>query len=173
MTPSLTHPFTFGDDVDVAAPPPERPPWVREHPAPWWFHLLSRWFPDRCREIPEAVNPDRIVLRQFAIVKRYCYLQQFASSEDARFMHSHQWRRVFALGLWGSYTEQRHNIKRLVVAPYFYTMGRDVVHHVQDPSPGHTSIFFGVFRDDDLKQYFETGRGIPWEQHIQKMVKRI
>ena len=172
-----THPLwrkgpglVFGDDVEVTAAPPEQ---RREYPAPWWFRLAQRFFPGRCREIPEAIHPERIVLRQFAIVKRYCYLQQFASSEDPCYMHSHQWRRTFALGLWGSYTEQRLNVKRRKVAPYAYTMGRDVIHHVQDPSPGHTSLFVGLFRDDDLKFYFHIARRIPWQAHIRKMVKRI
>jgi hypothetical protein len=146
---------------------------VKEHPAPWWYNILNWLFPDRCREIPEAVNPDRFVLRQFAIVKRYVYLQQFASSEDAQWMHSHQWRRTFAIGLWGSYTEVRHGIRRRVRAPYFYTMGPDVVHRVEDPSPGHTSIFVGLFRDDSLKRYFPSDGGMPWEEHIKVKVKRI
>lgn len=147
----------------------------REHPAPWWYRLLARLFPGRVREIPEAVNPDRIVLRQFAIIKRYVYLQQFASSEDPRWMHSHQWRRTIAIGLWGRYTERRHNVYRTVRAPYLYTMGADVVHHVQDPSPGHTSIFVGLWRDDDLKFYFPTvpRERVPWEQHIKVKVVRI
>lgn len=143
-----------------------------EHPAPWWFRALARAFPERCREIPEAVNPNRVVLRQFAIWKRHVYLQQFASSEDPRWFHSHQWKRTIAIGLWGSYTEERHNVSRRVSAPYFYTMGPDVIHHVQNPSRGHTSIFVGLWRDDDLKRYFRLA-GVPWYQHIRKMVKRI
>jgi len=146
-----------------------------EHPAPWWYRLAARFFPDRCREIPEAVNPGRIVLRQFALVKRYVYLQQFAGSEDVRWMHSHQWHRTFALGLWGSYTERRlgGRYERLVQAPYAYTMGRDVVHQVLRPSPGHTSIFVGLWRNDDLKQYHRRDQGVRWEDHIQVMVARI
>lgn len=166
------------------------------HPKPNWYSVLELLFPSRCREIPEAQNPDRIVLRQFAIVKRYVYLQQFASSEDERFMHSHQWRRTFAVGLRGSYTEcriageprQRH-------APYFYTMDDSVVHHVQNPSPDHLSLFIGIGRDDDLKHYYgspETKSKVPsdvaaggfaylrpvtrrsrWEDHVSKMVARI
>lgn len=143
------------------------------HPAPWWYRLAERWFPDRCREIPEAQHPDRIVLRQFALVKRYVYLQQFASSEAFDWMHSHQWHRTIALGLWGSYTERRHNIARKVRAPYLYTMGVDVVHQVILPSRGHTSIFVGLWRDDDLKQYFRRGAGVPWEKHIKVKVKRV
>lgn len=148
---------------------------MKEHPKPWWYRLAERYFPERCREIPEAVNPDRIVLRQFAIVKRHVYLQQFASSEDSCWMHSHQWRRTFALGLWGHYTERRLGgmFERSVRAPYFYTMNHDVVHHVRFPSPGHTSIFVGLWRDDDLKHYYPTGRAVFWPAHIRKFVKRI
>lgn len=146
---------------------------MKEHPKPWWYRLAERWVPDRCREIPEAQNPNRIVLRQVAIIKRYLYLQQFASSEDIRYMHSHQWRRTFALGLWGSYTEQRLNIARRIKAPYFYTMGSDVVHHVIWPSKGHTSLFLGLWRDDNMKYYFKVGQGIPWDLHIKVKVKRI
>lgn len=142
-------------------------------PKPWWYKLAERLVPDRCREIPEAVNPDRIVLRQVALVKRYVYLQQFASGEDPNWMHSHQWRRTFALGLWGAYIERRLNVRRVVRAPYFYTMGVDVVHQVTDPTRGHTSIFVGLGRNDDFKFYFRTGQGVPWEDHIQVKVKRI
>ncbi len=147
-----------------------------EHPKTWWYKMAERLAPDRCREIPEAVNPDRIVLRQVAIIKRYLYLQQFASSEDMGYMHSHQWLRVFALGLWGSYTEKRlAGRARRRQAPYFYIMGADVVHHVQLPSAGHTSLFLGLWRDDDLKHYFPAhapGKRL-WSDHIRVMVKRI
>ncbi len=146
---------------------------MTHHPQPWWYRLAARLCPDRCREIPEAVNPDRIVLRQVALVKRYVYLQQFASGEDPRWMHSHQWHRTIALGLFGSYTERRHNVARLVRAPYLYTMGPDVIHQVIDPSPGHTSIFVGLWRDDSMKFYFERGAGVFWEDHIKVKVKRI
>jgi len=147
---------------------------AKEHPAPWWYRLAECWFPDRCREIPEAVNPDRIVLRQFALVKRYAYLQQFASSEDSSWMHSHQWLRTIAIGLWGSYTERRiAGWARRVCAPYLYTMDAGVVHHVLHPSLGHTSIFIGLWRNDDLKKYYFSDQGVPWEEHIKVKVKRI
>lgn len=146
-----------------------------EHPAPWWYRLLSRWFPGRCREIPEARNPDRIVLRQFAIIKKYVYLQQFASSEDHRWMHSHQWHYAIAIGLWGSYLERRlgGRFMKWRMAPYIYTMGHDVVHHVQRPSRGHTALFIGLFRDDDLKRYYPTNGSRHWARHILKQVARI
>lgn len=149
---------------------------VIQHPAPWWYRLASKYAPERCREIPEAVNPDRIVLRQVALVGRYLYLQQFASSEDMGWMHSHQWRRMFALGLWGSYTECRlAGPPRRRQAPYLYTMGASVIHHVLCPSAGHTSLFLGLWRDDDLKHYYPApapGRRL-WADHIKVMVKRI
>lgn len=170
-----------------------------DHPAPWWFLLAMRFFPERCREIPEAVNPDRIVLRQVALWFRHVYLQQFASSEDPRYMHSHQWLHTIAIGLWGKYEEHRIAGPMCVRrAPYFYTMDASVVHHVQNPSPGHTSIFIGLFRDDDLKHYYGAPRTSVnlkmlrvigdgtyaqdpgpltfrklWSDHIQKLVKRI
>lgn len=145
-----------------------------EHPAPWWYRLAERLCPDRCREIPEAVNPERIVLRQVALVKRYVYLQQFASGEDPRWMHSHQWYRTIAIGLWGGYTERRlARPPRKRQAPYLYTMNDSVVHHVLAPQPGHTAIFIGLWRNDDLKHYFPAHAGVPWDEHIQVMVKRI
>lgn len=146
---------------------------MSHHPAPWWYRLAERLAPDRCREIPEATDPTRVVLRQVALIKRYLYVQQFASGENPEWMHSHQWLRTFALGLWGGYRERRHNISRWVSAPYAYTMGVDVIHQVIDPTPGHTSLFLGLFRNDDLKQYFRTHQGTPWEDHIQVKVKRI
>lgn len=161
-----------------------------EHPAPWWYRLAEWLAPGRCREIPEAVNPDRIVLRQVALVSRSIYLQQFASSEDPRFMHSHQWRRTIAIGLWGRYRERRiAGPARVRRAPYAYTMDASIVHHVQDPTPGHTSVFIGLGRDDDLKHYYGTPETKPegwsvagehprtfrrlWSDHIQRFVKRI
>lgn len=149
---------------------------MTHHPAPWWYRLCSKYFPDRCREIPEAQNPDLIVLRQVALVLRHVYLQQFASSEDPRWMHSHQWHRTIALGLWGSYVEVRPagptTMRR---APYLYTMDASVIHHVVSPAPGHTSIFVGLWRDDDLKHYFPypPAERRLWSDHIKKMVKRI
>lgn len=154
---------------------------MKHNPAPWWYRAAERICPGRCREIPEAQSPDRIVLRQVALVKRYAYLQQFASSEDANWMHSHQWLYTFALGLWGGYIEWRrtpsgalHARKR--TAPYAYWMDDTVVHQVLAPAPGHTSIFIGLFRDDDLKYYHHThGTHAPrlWSDHIKVMVKRI
>ena len=139
------------------------------HPQPWWYHVAARYFPDRCREIPEARNPERIVLRQFALIKRYAYLQQFASSEDPGWAHSHQWRYTVALGLWGSYTETRlAGWARRRCAPYLFWMDATVIHQVSVPSVGHTSIFIGLFRDDDLKHYYPVpaiGRK-HWEAHI-------
>ncbi len=146
-----------------------------EHPAPWWYRLAEKVMPERCREIPEAQNPERIVLRQVALWKRHIYLQQFASGEDPEWMHSHQWHRTIAIGLWGHYVEHRHAGPTIWRgAPYFYTMDASVVHHVLGVSPGHTSIFIGLWRDDDLKHYYPASpeRRL-WSDHIKVMVKRI
>lgn len=148
----------------------------QQHPAPWWYRLAERICPGRCREIPEAVNPDRIVLRQVALWKRHVYLQQFASSEDERFQHSHQWHRTIAIGLWGGYWERRAaGLVRRRQAPYLYTMDASVIHHVLRPEAGHTSVFIGLWRDDDLKHYFPfPAQGARlWSDHIKVMVKRI
>lgn len=151
-------------------------PRVEVYSAPWWFRLAMRWFPDRCREVPEAVNPDRIVMRQFALIRRHLYLQNFSSSEDARFMHSHQWRWTVALGLWGGYIERRlgGNWRKCRRAPYFYVMGHDVIHHVTNPSPGHTSLFLGIGPIHGVpKEYFRTGSGVAWTEHIMRKVKEV
>lgn len=156
---------------------------MTEHPAPWWYCLAERALPERCREIPEAQNPERIVLRQVALISRHLYLQQFASSEDASWMHSHQWHFTIALGLWGSYTEWRPGAApRERIAPYLYWMDESVIHHVQAPSEGHTSLFLGLWRDDGLKYYhgvegrlrrYRTGVSRLWSDHVIKQVKRI
>lgn len=163
---------------------------MTQHPRPWWYRLALRLCPSRCREIPEAVNPDRVVLRQVAIWLRHVYIQQFASSEDPRYMHSHQWHRTIALGLWGSYAEERiAGPVKMRHSPYCYTMGADVVHHALHPSEGHTSIFIGLWRDDSLKHYYgapitlkpdgigplldPTTERREWQDHIQVMVERI
>lgn len=147
----------------------------QHHPRPWWYRLALRLCPARCREIPEAQNPERIVLRQVALIGRYLYLQQFASGEDPSWMHSHQWHRTIALGLWGSYLERRlAGPARWRRAPYFYTMDASAIHHVLAPSQGHTSLFLGLWRDDDLKHYYpaEPARRL-WSDHIKVMVARI
>lgn len=162
------------------------------NPRPWWYRLALRLVPGRCREIPEARNPERIVLRQVALVKRYVYLQQFASSEDPRYMHSHPYRLMIAIGLWGMYVEHRiagrSHVRR---APYLYVMDGGHVHHVQQPSRGHTSIFIGIGRAADGEIGDKRYYGVPrqtyatddykavatwwrsWQDHIVKQVKRI
>lgn len=165
------------------------------HGRPWWYSLLLRIAPSRCREIPEAQNPDRIVLRQFALVKRYAYLQQFASGEDPHYMHSHPYRWMLALGLWGGYTEHRiAGASRRRMAPYLYAMDGGHVHHVQDVTPGHTSIFAGWGRAADGERGDKHYYGVPadttdgggtaathlpitrrslWSKHIKVKVARI
>lgn len=164
-------------------------------PPPWWFRWANYLLPERCREVPCPTQPERIMLRQFALWKRYAYLQQFACSEELNWMHSHQWRRVWAFVLWGGYVERRlGEAARNRRAPAVYTMDHRVAHHIQYPTPGHTSLFVGLWRDDDLKGYFPTFWQVgltggllglewerqhsrawrkPWESHIQKLVKRI
>ena len=146
-----------------------------QHPKPWWFRLAERLIPSRCREIPEAQNPERILLRQVVLVSRKVYLQQFASGEDPRFMHRHEFRRSIVLGLWGGYSERRLlSPARTVKAPYAYTMGPDVVHQVTDPSPGHTSILIGWDRVQE-RHYFDAAEphSWHWSEHVKKQVKRI
>ncbi len=220
----------FGRALAEAAP---------HHPRPWWYRVALKVAPGRCREIPEAQNPDRIVLRQVALVKNrrelqlHClaklkaatelghepylhqrvrivfwrgacwlahacnvYLQQFASDEDPNFMHSHPYKRMFALGFWGAYTEHRiAGISRRRKAPYAYSMDGGHVHHVQEVTPGHTSIFIGLGRAIDGtigdKHYYGVPEAIQcteahdvvgcsprtrrkiWSSHIKAMVKRI
>ena len=148
------------------------------HPKPRWFKFLESRFPERCREIPEAIEPDKILLRQFAIIKGHVYLQQFASGENPLYFHSHPWRRgTIAIGLRGSVMDQnlvgfwRH---RVVKAPYFRFMGPNTVHNTTDPSPNHMSIFIGLGKKTDAKGYWnEPAEPAHWEKHIQKKVKRL
>ncbi len=72
-------------------------------PRPWWYSLALRIAPGRCREIPEAQNPDRIILRQVALVKNRRELQLlaltkilFASGWRERFWRSVLWLASFA-----------------------------------------------------------------------------
>lgn len=148
------------------------------HPPTWWYRLLSRWFPNRCREIPEATDPSgkQVLLRQFAIVKKYVYLQQFASSEHPLFYHRHGWRWIFVFVLWGSYFERRlggwKTTYRGSAGPEFYVMNQNVVHQVHNPSPGHTSIAIGLFRDGE-RVYFEEPTPIQWRDHVRVRVKEL
>lgn len=106
-------------------------------------------------------------------------------------MHSHPATIMIVIGLWGRYTEQRiagAPIERK--SPYLYTLDRGHVHHVQQPTAGHTSLFlmFGVQHDDPIgdKRYFgapvtvgeydgwgPTTLTRPWRLHIKKKVARI
>lgn len=152
------------------------------HPPTWWFKVLSRIFPERCREIPEAketheqTNP-RILLRQFAIIKERAYLQQFASGEDTEYFHTHPWDKgTIAIGLWGNLTERLSvgawPVKKFF-APYFRYMSPNMVHQTIFPSKGHTSIFIGLGKKTDEKYYYTLQPGIHWTKHIKKVVKRI
>lgn len=135
-----------------------------QHPPTWWFRLLAWLWPSRCREIPHPRQPTwpdgspRILLRQFSIRLGHWYLQQFACNEDEK-LHSHPYRFMIALGLWGGYLEERAAGRpRRKSAPYFYTMDDTVTHHVRDVRPGHTALFLGFGRapdgDDADKHYF-------------------
>lgn len=141
---------------------------------PWWFRLAERIVPSRVREIPEANNPDRIVLRQVAIVRQHVYLHGFASGEDPDWFHSHQWRWLAAIVLWGSYTERRVNICRRVRAPHAYVMGPSTVHQVTEPR-SHCSLVIGWGRDESLRRYFHRDAlaGVPWTEHVKKQVRRL
>lgn len=149
---------------------------MKHHPAPLWFRFLSWLFPSRCREIPEATDPGRILLRQFAIIPRVCYLQQFASGENPDFYHRHEFARAHALVLSGSYTESRPGQQpRRVHAPAYYSMDRSVRHRVTDPSARHTSIFFGWKRVGERGYFhrYALSTEIPWQKHVKQQVKRI
>lgn len=176
-------------------PEADNPTWCEHRNPVTHGDVESRRFPAGtvgiCRQ---CGAPPRILLRQVSIWKRHWYLQQFACSEDPRFMHSHPAKFMIVIGLWGSYTEQRiagAPIKRS--APYVYTMDAGHVHHVQKPGRGHTSLFlmFGVQHDAEVgdKMYFgapvdtdSTGVVQPeqpttltrhWKQHIRRKVARI
>ena len=162
---------------------------MTHHPAPNWFKVLAALFPGRCREIPEATDPGRVLLRQFAIVKRVCYLQQFASGENPNYYHRHEFQRMLVIVLRGSYIERRPGAPdRLVIGPCVYTMDDRIVHQVDEPSASHTSIFLGLRRRGE-RTYFRRGRArigvagrvasildltpIDWRAHVKRQVERI
>ena len=144
-------------------------------PKPWWYRAAERLIPSRCREVPEAQDPDRILLRQVALWKKHVYLQQFASGEDPRWMHSHPWRYCLAIGLWGGYRELRLTGPwRNRRAPYFFVLDNRDIHNVTFPSRGHTSIFIGLGEKTDNKHYFDSNPvTIHWTKHIKRKVKRL
>jgi hypothetical protein len=148
-----------------------------QHPKTWWFKLLERVFPSRCREVPEATNPDQVLIRQFAIWKGRVYLQQFASSENPEWHHSHPWKYgTVAIGLWGSVQDThlgndwRTKRKR---APYLSVYGPTTIHQSTDPSPGHTSIFIGLGEKRDSEKHYFRAERKPWREHILRLVKRL
>jgi hypothetical protein len=145
---------------------------------PWWYKLAERIVPGRCREIPEAREPDQILLRQVALISRRVYLQQFASAEDHRYYHRHEGP-VLCIGLWGSYVDvelKRRKmgitlILRRICAPYIRYMPADYWHHVERPR-NQCSIFV-VLRRQRERYYTEGGRSWPWKEHVKKQVERI
>lgn len=150
---------------------------IGHHPELWWFKLAKRLLPDRCREVPEATDPGRVLLRQLAIVKEHCYLQQFASGENCDYHHSHPWSLgTIAIGVSGAVGEERlagPNRIRRYYAPYFRYMPPEFIHNTFAPSAGHTSIFIGLGRKTDDKHYFSIASKKHWRDHIKKLVKRI
>jgi len=152
-------------------------PMVYEYDAPWWWAVVTKWFPERCREVPRAEDPEVLLLRQFAIVKKYIYLQQFASAESYDWYHSHPWSwGTIAIGLWGVIGEEtiggvrrHHSFK----APYFRYMGQQWVHRSFPMSPGHTSIFIGLGRKTNEKGYYRRPEYRHWTEHVEKVVNRI
>lgn len=149
------------------------------NPALWWYILLAKWFPNRVREIPEARDPEQILIRQFAIIKERAYLQQFACSENHNWHHSHPWKwGTIAIGLSGSVTDHKYGMKHLekrYKAPYIRYMGPAHIHRTSDPSPNHTSIFLGLGPKTDEKYYYQNppSNQRHWTKHIKKVVKRI
>jgi hypothetical protein len=153
----------------------KREGWV--YPKTWWYKLAARCIPSRCREIPEARNPDRILLRQVALIKGHCYLQQFASHEDPMWMHSHPWTHgTIAIGLWGGLQEHIFGgvrVQRKWRAPYARYMGPNYVHSTDPLGPGHTSIFIGLGRKTDEKYYHRVAGRVHWTTHIKRKVVRL
>lgn len=152
-----------------------------QHPKTFWYKILEKYFPSRCREVPEATEPNKILIRQFAIWKGRIYLQQFASGENPAWLHSHPWKKgTIAIGLWGSVVDCQvpgADQVRLYKAPYIRLMGPNHYHQTLDPSKGHTSIFIGLGEKTDFKYYLPKMEVFNlrkhWTTHIQKLVKRI
>jgi hypothetical protein len=143
------------------------------HPAPWWYRLAARLLPSRVREIPDARDPSRVLLRQVAIIKRRVYLQGFASHEDRRFYHSHG-APLLVIGIWGGYVERRPgDVDTLHEAPYAYTMGADELHAVDAPSPGHTSIAVYAGEPDRMHVPVDGGPAVHWTEHVRRRVVRL
>ena len=148
-------------------------PKLEGHPARWWYRLAERIMPQRCREIPEARAPWRTLLRQVAIVRRWVYLQGFASGESRRWYHAHG-RKLLVIGLRGSYTEHRPgrpSVRRS--APYAHTMGVHELHRVSAPSEDHCSIAVFFTRGE---RYYVSANGRErrrWQEHTIARVARV
>lgn len=164
------------NSVRIKAPIPE--PY---HPAPWWYRLAARVVPSRVREIPDARDPSRVLLRQVAIVKRRVYLQGFASHEDRGFYHSHG-APLIVIGLWGAYTEWRpgrswptlySHVVRRRAAPYVYAMSGGALHRVAAPAPGHTSIAIYLGEPDRWHYSERDGSAVHWTEHVRRKVVRL
>ena len=150
------------------------------YPKTWWFKLCEKVIPSRCREIPEATDPNQILLRQVAIWREHIYLQQFASSENLDFYHTHPWSHgTIAIGLYGKLAEWLPSgpiYRKIWKAPYFRYMGPQFLHSSAPFGPGHTSVFIGLGKKTNRKYYHaasDAEASIHWEDHIIKKVKRL
>lgn len=136
---------------------------------------LENLFPGRYREIPLAENPDKILIKQLAVLKKHVYLQSFVNGEGDDFVHSHSWKYgTIAVGLLGRVTDYNlgTNETKTIKAPYFRYMPPSTLHSTNNPV-NHLSIFIGLGQKiDDLKGYVAKNK-IPWNQHIKKFVKRL
>lgn len=141
------------------------------HDAPWWYRLAARVLPSRCREVPEARNPERTLLRQAALVLRWAYLQGFASGEDPEWYHGHG-RWLLVVGLWGGYTEHRPGQPpQRRRAPYAFVMAPGELHAVDTPTRGHTSL--AVFLSKGQRFYVRRSDVRGWRDHVRKEVACI
>lgn len=146
-------------------------------PAPVWYRLARALLPSRCREVPEAQDPDTVLLRQFAIWRGRAYLQQFASAEHPDWYHTHPWTAgTLAIGLSGGLREWVYCgpvQTREFRAPYLRYMGPDHIHRSAPTGPGHTSIFVGFGRKTDHKYYLRAAKPVHWASHVMRQVKRL
>lgn len=141
-----------------------------------WFDIAKKLLPSRCREVPLATDPSRILLRQCALWKKRVYLQQFMCSEEQGWFHSHPWRRgTIAIGLRGELYETRLGGPVQGFrwkAPYFRIMGPNFYHRSFLPR-NHLSIFIGLGEKTDDKFYVPVKARVRWSDRIKKVVARL
>lgn len=155
--------------------------------------LLCILFPWRSRIVPAAEDPERPLLKQFAILRagRFgaLYLQHFVTPEPREFVHCHRWHSMRSWVLSGLFIEERplDPNQRYHIHERFgsYSMSHTVIHRVEFWSRRCWTLFWMSPELSDAWGWWHVadrnapqpwkilGNFIPWRDHIQKRIESL